>query len=53
MKGNMKDLKEIGFYTLSNARADPICQKNCLDVCVAYNNRWLTGGEDRWKSETR
>jgi hypothetical protein len=19
---------------------DPICRRNCLDVCVAYNNRW-------------
>jgi hypothetical protein len=23
-----------------NTHADPICKKNCLDVCVAYNNRF-------------
>jgi molybdenum cofactor biosynthesis enzyme MoaA len=28
------------WSTAHDTHADPICAKNCLDVCVAYNNRF-------------
>jgi hypothetical protein len=27
------------WYTRTNTHKDPICKKNCLDVCVDYNNK--------------
>lgn len=29
-----------------DTHADPICRKNCLDVCVDYNNKWASSA--RW-----
>ena len=31
--------ERIDWINRTNTFEDPICQKNCLDVCVAYNNR--------------
>lgn len=31
--------ERLDWYGQHNTHADPICQKNCLDVCVDYNNR--------------
>lgn len=28
------------WYAEHDAKADPICRRNCLDVCVAYNNKY-------------
>ena len=28
------------WHDTHNSMRDPICQKNCLDICIAYNNRW-------------
>ena len=28
------------WFREHDTHADPICLRNCLDVCVAYNNRW-------------
>jgi MoaA/NifB/PqqE/SkfB family radical SAM enzyme len=35
------------WYRSHNTHEDPICRRNCLDVCVDYNNRYaeLHGGE--------
>lgn len=42
--GRVGDYQEIRrsrlrWFRQHDARADAICSKNCLDVCVAYNNR--------------
>jgi MoaA/NifB/PqqE/SkfB family radical SAM enzyme len=29
------------WFECHDCHKDPICLKNCLDVCVDYNNRWL------------
>jgi MoaA/NifB/PqqE/SkfB family radical SAM enzyme len=28
------------WFEATDVRKDPICSKNCLDVCVEYNRRW-------------
>ena len=28
------------WFLNHNTKLDPICKKNCLDVCVEYNNKW-------------
>ena len=28
------------WFLTHDVHKDPICQKNCLDVCVDYNRRW-------------
>ena len=28
------------YYESLDTHNDPICSKNCLDVCVQYNNTW-------------
>ena len=43
--GNMNDLKSIRrdrylWFKKHDTYADPICKKNCLDVCIEYNNRF-------------
>jgi MoaA/NifB/PqqE/SkfB family radical SAM enzyme len=30
----------VAWLERTNTHKDPICQKNCLDVCVEYNNRY-------------
>jgi molybdenum cofactor biosynthesis enzyme MoaA len=37
---NMRE-ERIEWSRRHDSMADPICQKNCLDVCVAHNNRCL------------
>ena len=32
----------IEWYKNHNSHDDPICKKNCLDVCIDYNNRCRT-----------
>jgi hypothetical protein len=29
----------LKWLTEHDSYADPICRKNCLDVCIAYNNK--------------
>lgn len=36
---NMRKEREEWFNT-HDSYTDPICKKNCLDVCIDYNNRW-------------
>ena len=36
--GMRKD--RLDYYKLHDCYKDPICQKNCLDVCVDYNNKF-------------
>jgi molybdenum cofactor biosynthesis enzyme MoaA len=36
--GDMK-AERSEWYRSHDPHTDPICQKNCLDVCVAYNNK--------------
>lgn len=31
--------ERLAWYEQHDTQADPICQYNCLDVCVDYNNR--------------
>jgi sulfatase maturation enzyme AslB (radical SAM superfamily) len=31
--------ERLDWYGKHNTHADPICRKNCLDVCVDYNNQ--------------
>lgn len=28
------------FFQNHNTMLDPVCKKNCLDVCIDYNNKW-------------
>lgn len=32
--------ERLAWCRSHNTHSDPICRKNCLDVCVAYNNRF-------------
>jgi hypothetical protein len=32
--------ERIDWLKTHDTHSDPICKKNCLDVCVAYNNRF-------------
>jgi len=36
---NMREERERWFHN-HNTYEDPICRKNCLDVCIDYNNKW-------------
>ncbi len=40
---NMEDIREDRrkWVQKTNTHCDPICKKNCLDVCIDYNNRWV------------
>lgn len=29
----------VKWFTAHNSYEDPICQKNCLDICIDYNNK--------------
>jgi hypothetical protein len=31
--------ERLAWIKANDTREDPICRKNCLDVCVDYNNR--------------
>jgi hypothetical protein len=31
--------ERLRWYGTHDSHKDPICRKNCLDVCVAYNNK--------------
>lgn len=35
---NMRE-ERLAWFERHNSYNDPICKKNCLDVCVAYNNK--------------
>jgi len=39
---NTKTIRKerLDWYRSHNCQEDSICRKNCLDVCVAYNNKW-------------
>jgi MoaA/NifB/PqqE/SkfB family radical SAM enzyme len=30
----------LNWYKNHNTKTDPICKKNCLDVCIDYNNKY-------------
>lgn len=32
--------QRYNWFKNHDTHKDPICQKNCLDVCIDYNNRW-------------
>lgn len=36
---NMRE-ERFQWYKTHNTHADPICSKQCLDVCRDYNNKW-------------
>lgn len=36
---NMRKEREKWFENTDTSK-DPICRKNCLDVCIDYNNKW-------------
>ena len=36
---NMRQ-ERLDWYSKHNAKEDPICRKNCLDVCIDYNNHF-------------
>lgn len=38
--GDLTENVREAWYKKTNTHADPICKKNCLDVCIDYNNRW-------------
>ena len=31
--------ERLDWFKTTNTHCDPICKKNCLDVCIAHNNR--------------
>lgn len=33
--------ERLEWFQNHNCYKDKICQKNCLDVCIDYNNRWV------------
>lgn len=35
--GNIRE-ERLKWYSQHNSHRDPICNKNCLDVCIDYNN---------------
>lgn len=37
---NAMRLSRAHWAQTHDTHADPICSKNCLDFCIAYNNRW-------------
>jgi len=39
VNSNMRQ-ERLAFIDRHNTYTDPICKNNCLDVCVAYNNRY-------------
>jgi len=43
---NMRQ-ERIDWLENTNTHEDPICRKNCLDVCVDYNNKAEQYNEDR------
>lgn len=45
---NMRAEREA-WYRTHNTKKDPICSKNCLDVCVDYNNKYANLHDDRKK----
>jgi hypothetical protein len=36
---NSSRLDRLDYYKKLNTHKDPICSKNCLDVCIDYNNK--------------
>jgi hypothetical protein len=38
MGENFREERNAWFET-HNSHEDPICAKNCLDVCIDYNNK--------------
>lgn len=36
---NMRE-ERLEWFNKHDTHSDPICRRNCLDVCVAYNNKW-------------
>jgi len=32
--------ERLEWYKNHNTKTDPICSKNCLDVCVSFNNKF-------------
>jgi MoaA/NifB/PqqE/SkfB family radical SAM enzyme len=34
--------KRYEWFLNHNSHKDPICRKNCLDVCIDYNNKFMT-----------
>lgn len=50
MREGGEDIGEVGpqmreerkkWFEETDTACDPICKKNCLDVCIDYNNRWV------------
>jgi len=39
VNANMRE-KRIKYSKTHNTYNDKICRKNCLDVCIDYNNRY-------------
>jgi MoaA/NifB/PqqE/SkfB family radical SAM enzyme len=42
---NMREEREAWMLN-HDTHQDPICSKNCLDVCIDYNNKWLASHLD-------
>lgn len=38
--GDIRNERKDWFLN-HNCYEDPICKKNCLDVCINYNNKWM------------
>ena len=44
--GEMGDISKVRcdrlrWFLNTNVKEDEICRKNCLDVCIDYNNKWI------------
>ena len=39
LNGNVRQ-DRYNYFKNHNSYTDPICQKNCLDVCIDYNNKY-------------
>jgi hypothetical protein len=37
--------ERLEWVRTRNTHADPICKRNCLDVCIDYNNRAMSTNE--------
>lgn len=38
--------ERLGWFERHDSHKDPICRRNCLDVCVLYNNKSMQGRID-------
>lgn len=38
--------ERVDWFKRTNVYNQPICRRNCLDVCIDYNNRWMRNKQE-------